>query len=206
LPFLSSASSSAMKSRQSLAAALWPSQPGDASGVLRAVVLVLFGTALLAISAKINLPLPYVPMTLQTLVVLMIGTVYGSRLGVATVVAYLAEGAMGLPVFAGSVGGLVPLMGPTAGYLVAFIAAAFITGRLSERGWDQSAMLLFSAMIAGHVLILAGGFVWLAFGIKLGADKAWLVGVAPFVAGSVVKSALGAALVLALRSAVSQRR
>ena len=115
----------------------------------------------MALSAKVNLPLPYVPMTLQTLVVLMIGAAYGWRLGSATMIAYLAEGAMGLPVFAGPVGGIAPLVGPTAGYLFGFIGAAFVTGWLAERGWDRSVMLLFAAMAAGHILILAAG-LWLA--------------------------------------------
>jgi hypothetical protein len=114
-----------------LAAVVWPDRAAGAAGGLRAVILVVLGTALLTLSAKINLPLPYVPMTLQTLVVLMIGAAYGRRLGAATMVAYLAEGAAGLPVFAGPVGGLAPLLGPTAGYLVGFVVAAFLTGWLS---------------------------------------------------------------------------
>jgi biotin transport system substrate-specific component len=169
------------------------------------VILVALGTALLALSAKINLPLPYVPMTLQTLVVLMIGAAYGWRLGSATVIAYLAEGAIGLPVFAGPVGGLAPLLGPTAGYLAGFVAAAFITGWLSERGWDRSVPRLFVAMGLGHIVILAAGFAWLAFGMKLGVEKAWLVGIVPFVAASVIKNALGAAFVPAIRHMLERR-
>jgi biotin transport system substrate-specific component len=182
-----------------LAALLWPYRADRSSAVLRSVVLIVLGTALLTLSAKVNLPLPYVPMTLQTLVVLVIGAAYGWRLGSATLVAYLAEGAIGLPVFAGPVGGLAPLLGPTAGYLFGFVAAAFVTGWLSERGWDRSVPRLFVAMGFGHILILAAGFGWLAFGAKLGVEKAWLVGVAPFIAGSLIKNALGAALVPAIR-------
>jgi biotin transport system substrate-specific component len=181
-----------------LAEVLWPDRADGFSGVLRMLILIGLGTALLTLSAKVSLPLPYVPMTLQTLVVLMIGAAYGWRLGGATVMAYLAEGVIGLPVFAGPVGGLAPLVGPTAGYLVGFVAAAIVTGWLSERGWDRSAPLLFVAMGLGHIIILAAGFTWLAFGMKLGAEKAWLVGVAPFVAASVLKNALGAALVPAI--------
>jgi biotin transport system substrate-specific component len=188
-----------------LAAALWPNRSDGSAGILRAIVLVVVGTALLALSAKINLPLPYVPMTLQTLVVLLIGTAYGWRLGVTTVVAYLLEGAAGLPVFAGPVGGLAPLIGPTAGYLFGFVAAAFITGWLSERGWDRSMPWLFVAMGLGHVVILAAGFAWLAFGIKLGIEKAWLVGIAPFIAAAVIKNALGAVLIPAIRRVVGPR-
>src|SRR5437867_706697 len=136
---------------------------------------------------------------LQTLVVLVIGAAYGWRLGSATLMAYLAEGAIGFPVFAGPVGGLAPLIGPTAGYLFGFVAAAFVTGWLSERGWDRSVLRLFVAMAFGHILILAAGFGWLAFGMKLGVEKAWLVGIAPFIAASLIKNALGAALVPAIR-------
>jgi biotin transport system substrate-specific component len=188
-----------------LAALLWPDRADGSSGVLRKVILIALGTALLTLSAKINLPLPYVPMTLQTLVVLMIGAVYGGRLGGATVIAYLAEGAMGLPVFAGPVGGLAPFMGPTAGYLIGFVPAAFVVGWLSERGWDRSVTLLFVAMAAGHIVILAAGFAWLAVGMQLGFAKAWLVGIAPFIATSLIKNALGAALVPAIRRVLDRR-
>ena len=187
-----------------LAAQLWPHRTDGVAGVLRVVILVALGTALLTLSAKINLPLPYVPMTLQTLVVLMIGAAYGRRLGTATVLAYLAEGAVGWPVFAGPVGGLAPLLGPTGGYLAGFVVAAFLIGWLSERGWDRSVSRLFVAMAVGHVVILALGFAWLAFGLRLGVDKAWLVGVVPFIAASLIKNALGAALVPALRRLVDR--
>ncbi len=188
-----------------LAALLWPHPANGSSGVLRGVILVALGTALLALSAKVNLPLPYVPMTLQTLVVLMIGAAYGWRLGCATIMTYLATGAAGFPVFAGPVGGLAPFFGPTAGYLFGFVAAAFVTGFLSERGWDRSVPLLFVAMAFGHMLILAAGFGWLAFGMKLGVEKAWLVGIMPFVVASLIKNSLGAALVPAIRRIVGPR-
>ncbi|MBR0901476.1 biotin transporter BioY [Bradyrhizobium liaoningense] len=184
---------------------MWPTRPGETVGALRAIVLIVLGTALMALSAKVNVPLPYVPMTLQTLVVLMIGAAYGWRLGSATMIAYLAEGALGLPVFAGPVGGIAPLLGPTAGYLFGFVAAAFVTGWLAERGWDRSVVLLFAAMAVGHIVILAAGFGWLTFGVGLGAAKAWQIGIAPFIAGSLVKNALGAALMPAARRIVDRR-
>ncbi|KGT76815.1 acetyl-COA carboxylase [Bradyrhizobium japonicum] len=184
---------------------MWPTRPGETVGALRAVALIALGTALMALSAKVNLPLPYVPMTLQTLVVLMIGAAYGWRLGSATMIAYLAEGAMGLPVFAGPVGGIAPLVGPTAGYLYGFVLAAFVTGWLAERGWDRNVVLLFGAMALAHVVIFIAGFSWLAYVIGLGATKAWAVGVAPFIAASVVKNALGAALMPAARRIVDRR-
>lgn len=190
---------------ESLAAVLWPDRAEGFSAALRVAVLIALGTALLTLSAKVNLPLPYVPMTLQTLVVLMIGAAYGARPGAATVMVYLAEGSIGWPVFAGPVGGLAPLIGPTAGYLFGFVAAAFVTGWLSERGSDRSVPRLFVAMGLGHIIILGCGFGWLAFGMKLGLERAWLVGIAPFVAASVIKNALGALVVPAIRRALERR-
>ena len=188
-----------------LVAVMWPHRAGGFSVVLRGAILIALGAALLTLAAKINLPLPYVPMTLQTLAVLVIGAVYGWRLGCVTVVAYLTTGAIGLPVFAGPVGGLAPFMGPTAGYLAGFSAAAFATGWLSGHGWDRSVPLLFAAMVLGHVIIVAAGFGWLALGMKLGAEKAWLVGISPFLGPSLIKSALGAALVSAARRFLDRR-
>ena len=188
-----------------LAAVLWPHRSDGSFGVLRSGILVILGTALLTLSAKINLPLPYVPMTLQTLVVLVIGAAYGWRLGTTTVIAYLAEGAIGFPVFAGPVGGLAPFIGPTAGYLAGFVAAAFVTGWLSEQGWDRSVPRLFIAMGLGHLIMLAAGFAWLVVGMKLGFEKAWLVGIVPFIAATLIKNALGAALVPAIRRTLDRR-
>lgn len=206
MPTISPAPAITERSHVALAVMLWPRQSQRLADVLRAIVLMAVGTALLTLSAKTNLPLPYVPMTLQTLAVLMIGAAYGARLGAATMLAYLAQGALGLPVFAGPVGGLAPLMGPTAGYLAGFVVAAYVTGWLAERGWDRSVPRLFVAMAVGHLAILGLGFGWLAFGMKLGIDKAWMVGVVPFVAASLVKNALGAALLPALRRLVDRRR
>lgn len=204
-PIVSSASSVPPQRHVSIADVWWPTRRKGFAVVRRAVMLAAFGVALLAVSAKINLPLPYVPMTLQTLVVLMIGAVYGWRLGTLTIIAYLAAGALGLPVFAGPVGGLKPLTGATAGFLSGFVVAAFITGWFSERGWDRSMVRLFVAMAIGHIAIMAMGFAWLAYGMKLGAEKAWLVGVMPFLAGALVKNALGAILVPLLRGMVDRR-
>lgn len=177
---------------------------GFRSQPLRTLVLIAAGTGLLALSAKINVPLPYVPMTMQTMVVLMIGAAYGARLGIATITAYLAEGALGLPVFAGPVGGMAPLVGPTAGYLWGFVAAAGLVGYLVAAGATRLPALLI-AMIAGHAVILAAGFGWLVAGMGFGVEKAWLVGVVPFLAGSLVKSALGAALIVGLGRRIADR-
>lgn len=190
--------STAAAHRRPLVSVLWPTDSG-AYSALRAVFLVVAGTALLALSAKVNVPLPYVPMTMQTLVVLMIGACYGSVLGAATLLAYLAEGAIGLPVFAGPVGGLAYMMGPTGGYMLGFVIAAYAAGWLCERGWDVPASRMLAVMFVGHAIILGFGFAWLAFGLNFGVEKSWLVGVVPFIAGSVVKSALGTALLYTTR-------
>lgn len=193
----------AASDRLPLANLIWA--PREGGHALRTIALIAIGTALLTLSAKINVPLPFVPMTMQTLVVVMLGAAYGARLGAATLVAYLAEGALGLPVFAGPVGGIAPLVGPTAGYLIGFVAAAYLTGWLAERGFGGSIVKLGAAMALGHLVILGCGFAWLAYGVRIGAEQAWLVGVVPFIAGTVVKTALGATLLPALRRVVERR-
>ncbi len=184
-----------MSAQSPLAGVLWPSSDKPASRLRRAIILAAAGVLLLTVSAKINLQLPFVPMTLQTLVVLLIGAAYGWRLGTATLILYLIVGACGLPVFAGPVGGLKPLFGATAGFLFGFVVAAFITGWLAERGWDRSVGWLFLAMALGHFIILSMGWAWLAFGVGLGVGKALIVGVTPFLAGALLKNAIGALLI-----------
>jgi biotin transport system substrate-specific component len=185
-----------------LAEALWPR---GANKVLRAVVLVVLGAALLTISAKIKVPFHPVPMTLQTLGVAVIAAALGRRLGVATVVSYLAVGLAGLPVFTNTppaLPGPLYMLGPTGGYLLGFIVAAFIVGSLAEHGWSRSLPKLFLAMLLGDLVILTLGVAWLTAGgllvtgaPALALGKALAVGVYPFVLGSLVKEALGAALI-----------
>lgn len=180
----------------SLAEIVWPARTGGMPAAVRYAVLAVLGTCFLTLSAKVFVPLPLVPITLQTLAVLMIGAAYGSRLGAATVALYLLEGVMGLPVFAEAPAkglGLGYLMGPTGGYLVGFVFAAAVVGFLAERGWDRSMTRLFVAMGIGHLVILAMGYGWLA--TLVGPQKAWVAGILPFIAGTLVKNALGAALV-----------
>lgn len=167
---------------------------GSRPSLLRDTALALVATLLLTLSAKVQVPL-IVPMTLQTLVVVVLGAAFGWRLGAATLVLYLAEGAMGLPVFAGTPErglGLAYMMGPTGGYLVGFVVAAAFVGLLAARGWTRSIAGALMAMLAGHALIAGLGFAWLA-GL-IGAEKAFAAGVLPFLLGDVIKSALGAAL------------
>ena len=153
--------------------------------------LILAGSLLLTLSAKVQVPFYPVPMTLQTLVVLLIGVAFGWRMGVAIVLAYLAQGVMGLPVFAGTPEkglGLLYMGGPTGGYLMGFVLAAATTGWLAERGLDRSLIGTAIAMVAGNVVIYACGLVWLS--TFVGMDKAVTFGMAPFLFGDLVKIAL----------------
>lgn len=168
--------------------AVWPedrSRPW-----LRGMALALAGSIFIAICAHIQVPMVPVPMTMQTFAVLLIGLAFGWRLGTATVALYLAEGAIGLPVFAKG-GGLAYFMGPTAGYLVGFLAAVFVVGWLAEAGWGRPAVRVFGAMLIGSALIYLFGAAWLA--TFLGFEKAIALGVAPFLIGDVVKACLAAA-------------
>jgi biotin transport system substrate-specific component len=158
--------------------------------VVRGVILALLGSAFVALSAKIQVPMWPVPMTMQTFAVLIVGMSFGFRLGGATLLLYLAEGAVGLPVFA-SGGGLAYLAGPTGGYLVGFFVSAALVGWLAERGWDRTFVLTLVAMVLGTAIIFGLGVTWLA--IFLGdANKAIAGGLTPFLVGAVVKIALAA--------------
>jgi len=172
----------------------------------RDVALAIAGTLLLTLSAKLQIPFWPVPMTMQTFVVLVLGTAFGWRLGAATVALYLLEGTLGLPVFAGTPErglGLAYMMGPTGGYLAGFLAAAMLCGRLAERGWDRSVWRTALAMTIGHVLILFLGWAWLA--VLIGPQKAYLTGVAPFYAATVAKTLLAVvALPLAWKLSASR--
>lgn len=162
----------------------------------RNVVLAVLGSVALWVSAKIQVPFYPVPMTMQTFVVLAVGMAFGWRLGAATVVLYLMEGAVGLPVFAGTpeLGiGLAYMMGPTGGYLAGFVAAAAAVGWLGERGWDRRVTTTLAAMVIGTTIIFLFGTVWL--GTVIGWDKPVIeLGVTPFLPGAVFKIALAAAL------------
>lgn len=164
-----------------------------------AVVKIVLGSAALAVSAKIQVPFWPVPMTMQTLAVLLLGVGLGPWPGALAVLAYLIEGAAGLPVFAGSIAGPGALAGPTAGFLAGFAPAAALTGWLAARGGTRTGPLGFTTMLAGHAVVFIPGVAWLA--TLVGWEKAVMLGLAPFIAGTVVKSALAAGLVLATRRA-----
>lgn len=179
-----------------LVSALWPE---SRDSLLRLSAIVVLGTLLLTASAKIQVPFWPVPMTMQTFVVLFLGAALGARLAAATVLLYLLEGAFGLPVFAGTPEkgiGLAYMAGPTGGFLLGFLAGAYVVGWLAERGWDRSVPRLFLAMLVGHAVIFFFGVIWLSQ--LIGFQNAWQAGVAPFYAATVFKTALGAFLVAGL--------
>lgn len=155
------------------------------------VALVIGGSILLALSAHIKVPFYPVPVTMQTMLVLMIGMAFGPRLGFATIMAYLAQGAMGLPVFAGGAG-LAYMAGPTGGYLFGFAVAAIVTGFLAEKGWGKSVGSTALAMVIGNIVIYAFGVTYLS-SIVGGFDKAIQFGLAPFIYGDLLKIVIATA-------------
>jgi biotin transport system substrate-specific component len=165
------------------------------SALLRDALIALAATGLLTLSAKVQIPFYPVPMTMQTLVVLLIGASLGGRLGAATLALYLAQGALGLPVFASTPEkglGLAYMAGPTGGYLAGFLAAAMLTGFLAEKGLTRTVLGALGTLTFGMLVIYGLGFAWLS--MLIGSDKAFTFGVLPFVYGDALKIALGAAL------------
>lgn len=164
------------------------------------LLLVVGGSLLVALSAQLVVYLPFtpVPITGQTLGVLLVGATLGARRGAAALALYLAEGAVGLPFFAGGMAGAAVLLGPTGGYLLAFPLAAFVTGRAADRGWDRRGLTTAAAMSLGAAVIFAGGLAWLSFFV--GWERVWVAGLVPFLPGALLKIIVAsAALPLAWR-------
>jgi len=159
----------------------------------RSVGLVLAFSLLMAASAQIAFPIGPVPITGQTFVVLLTGALLGSRLGAITMIVYLIEGASGLPFFAGGRGSLLHLFGQTGGYLIAFPAAAFITGAFAEHDWDRNFVTAVAAMAIGSAVIILSGWAWFAIVTNTGMATAFKLTVLPFIAGDIIKILLAAA-------------
>ena len=165
------------------------------AGLLAQFLLVLAGSAFLAASARISIPLPLtpVPITAQTLAVLLVGALYGARLGPLTVLAYLGEGLIGLPVFHGGTAGPAVLAGPTGGYLLGFVLAAFIVGWLLQGRRHATVIPTIVAFLIGDLALTAVGAMWVAHFVGYGS--AWTAGVLPFIPGEAIKIALATASV-----------
>ena len=161
---------------------------------VRSAGLVIVFSLFIAACAQFAIHIGPIPITGQTFAVLLTGMLLGSRLGAAAVIAYLIEGAIGLPFFAGGGAGLVRFLGPTAGYLVAFPAAAFIVGAFAEHGWDKRYPTAVAAMAIGSAIIFLGGWAWFAILTNTSPVAAFKLAVLPFLLGDVIKIALGAAV------------
>ena len=178
--------------------------PDEGTGFrLKQAALVILGVAALAIAAKIRVPMWPVPMTMQIFAVLTIGAAYGLRLGLGTVLAYLAVGALGFDVFTSSSAtsnGLAYMAGPTGGYLVGFAVAAALMGRFAEAGWDRSPLMLAGAGLIATAAIYAFGLPWMAYLFLAEKGAAWVLhwGMTAFLIGDVLKIALAALLIPAV--------
>lgn len=178
-------------------------------GVARLAVQLLLavtGTLLLTLSAKTKVVLGPVDMNLQTLAVPLIAAAFGLRLGVATVLLYLAQGAAGFPVFQSTPEkgiGIAYMLGTTGGYLAGFVVMAAIVGWAADRGWDRSIAKFFGAVLVAEVIMMAMGFAWLA--VLIGPEKSWQFGVLPFIVPDLIKVALVTALVPAVWALLPKR-
>jgi biotin transporter BioY len=160
----------------------------------RSVSLAVVFSLLTALAAQIVIPVGPIPITGQTFAVLLTGALLGSRLGAMAMIVYLFEGAVGLPFFYGGHGGFAHLLGPTGGYLVAFPAAAFITGAFAENGWDKRFFSAVASMAVGSVVILAAGWTWFSVLMQTDLISAFKVSVAPHIVGDLIKILLAAAV------------
>ena len=154
----------------------------------------IIGSFLLAISSKVQIPLTPVPVTLQTLVLLVMSMFLGWRGAVGATSLYLFQGAIGLPVFAHG-GGFIILFGPTGGYLFGFLIASLVVGYLAERGWDKSVVLTFTSLTIGTLIIYLFGVIWLSYLKDL--NTALVFGLLPFITPDILKICLGTCLVSA---------
>lgn len=158
------------------------------------IAAVAAATLVLAICSWISVPMVPVPLTMQTFAVTVVGALFGWRLGFAAVMAWLVEGALGLPVFSAGSAGLAHMMGPTGGYLASFPIVAALVGLCAERGMTaRSLWLSFAVMLGANLLILVMGAAWLSAWV--GMQAAIARGFTPFILGGVLKAALASAAI-----------
>jgi biotin transport system substrate-specific component len=188
---------------------------GD-QGTLRKLLLVLGGSLFIAAAAKVTVPMWPVPVTLQTLAILLVGFSMGSRLGAATVIVYLAQGAMGLPVFTPTtLPGIAGLIGPTGGFLVGFVGLAWLAGFAAERGLAKGVVSTAAVALAASALLYIPGVLWpMALAGGMGLEAGWIgreasfywsAFVAPFLLGDVLKAAIAALVVTGAWMALKKR-
>lgn len=172
----------------------------------RAALAVLGGALLIGLGAQVSVPMLPVPMTLQTLAVVLVGLTAGSRLGAGAVLAYLAQGAAGLPVFAGGAAGAAWLIGPTAGFLWGFVGMAFLAGWAVERGLARGFLGTLVAVLAVTALLYVPGVLWLTAVTPLDLSGAIARGMTPFLLGDAVKALIAALAVTGAWSALRAGR
>lgn len=196
------------------AALLWPRAGGRANGAWRTAALLVLGSCLLTLSAKVQVPGP-VPMTLQTLAVMALGAMLGWRLALASVALYVAQGLVGLPVFANTpplLAGPAYLLGPTGGFLLGFAVAAAIVGWAADRGLVGRPLVFAGVLALANVALLAVGCLWLGLaasvggGFGLGFAKAFEIGVRPFLLANAIKLAIAAVALPLAFEALSRLR
>lgn len=182
--------------KQVLADVFFPAEFAGPITLIKDFSLILTFSLIIALCAQIAIPLPFtaVPLTLQTLGVLLTGAALGSRKGSMAILLYLSYGALGAPVFAAGTGGIIKLSGFTAGYLWAFPVAAFITGWLCEKGYDRNFKTSIISMIPGSLIIYLLGVLWLAFLTQQSVPAAINQGVTPFITGDIIKILLAGTL------------
>ncbi|WP_323036948.1 biotin transporter BioY [Pararhodobacter sp.] len=176
------------------------------SSMTRKALIMVAGSLLIALGAQISVPMLPVPMTLQTLAVLLVGFTAGSRLGAGAVLAYLAEGAVGLPVFSGGGAGAAWLVGPTGGFLFGFVAMAWAAGFLAERGTARGFVGTALSAVLVSALLYVPGVLWLTSVTPLDLNGAVTRGMIPFLLGDAVKAAVAALIVTGAWSALKNRR
>lgn len=186
----------ALSPGSTLADYLVPARVARSNALLRDGILVVGFSIFLALCAQVSFHIPFtpVPITLQTLAVVLTGAALGSKRGGLAMLLYLAEGAAGLPVFAGGVGGFIHLIGYTGGYLWSYPIAAFVTGLLCEKQLDRSFQTSILAMLPATVIIYAVGVPWLAVVLHLTFAQALVAGMVPFIPGDLLKLVIATAL------------
>ena len=179
-----------VKRMKTIAEACFPKKGVLSNSLVHNLQLILGGSIFISLTAQLAFYLPFspVPITMQTFGVLLIGLTYGSKRGALTLIVYLIEGGIGLPVFANGGCGIAYLFGPTGGYLVGFVVATFAVGYLAEKGWDRKILSTFTSMLIGTIILFSFGLLWL--NKFVGTEKLFVAGLLPFIPGEILKSIL----------------
>jgi biotin transport system substrate-specific component len=158
-------------------------------------VLVGAGAALVAIAAQVQIPLWPVPVTGQTLAVLLVGSALGALRGALSMSLYLVLGVVGLPVFSDAEAGMDVILGPTGGYIVGFVFSAAFTGWIAQRSWDRKILRAILAFLGGTVVTFAVGLPWLAASLGYDLEQTLMAGLFPFIVGGAIKTVIAAGVV-----------